>query len=108
MANGKARVRVPKILKRGEVFEVKSLITHKMESGQRRGKNGKKIPRQIINKFVCSYNGKDAFSSDWYGSVSENPYLSFHIKALESGFLNLTWTDDTGAVFKKSAQIVVT
>ena len=108
MANVKARVKAPKTVKRGEIFEVKSLLTHKMESGQRKGKDGKKIPRQIINKFVCSYNGKDVFSSNWHGAVSANPYLSFHIKAVESGSLDLTWTDDSGAVFKKSTKIKVT
>jgi sulfur-oxidizing protein SoxZ len=108
MAKVRARVKTPKSVKKGEVFEVKSLISHKMESGQRKGKDGEKIPRQIINKFVCSYNGKDVFSSNWQGAVSANPYLSFHIKAVESGSLDLTWTDDSGAIFKKSARITVT
>ncbi len=108
MAKVKARVKVPKSVKKGEIFEVKSLISHKMESGQRKGKDGKKIPRQIINKFVCAYNGKDVFSSDWRGAVSANPYMAFHLKAVDSGSLDFTWTDDSGDVFKKSAKIKVT
>lgn len=108
MAKVKARVKAPKSVKKGETFEVKSLISHKMESGQRKGKDGEKIPRQIINKFVCAYNGKEVFTSDWQGAVSANPYMAFHIKAVDSGSLDFTWTDDSGAVFKKSTKIKVT
>ncbi|NQW01013.1 MAG: thiosulfate oxidation carrier complex protein SoxZ [Rhodospirillales bacterium] len=108
MANVKARVKTPSSAKKGEVFEVKSLISHNMESGQRKDKKGNKIPRQIINKFVCTYNGNEVFSSDWHGAVSANPYLAFHVKAVDSGTLDLTWTDDSGAVFNKTAKITVT
>jgi len=105
----KARVKTPKSVKKGEVFEVKTLISHKMESGQRKDKKtGKKIPQMIINKFVCSYNGKEIFTSDWYSAISANPYLAFYVKADASGSLDMTWTDDSGAVFKKSAKITVT
>jgi len=108
MAKAKARVKVPKKVKKGEVFEVKTLISHKMESGQRKDKKtGKKIPRLIINKFACSYNGKDVFTSDWYPAISANPYTAFYVKADASGSLDMTWTDDSGAVFKKSAKIKV-
>ena len=109
MAKAKARVKAPKKAKKGEVFEVKTLISHKMESGQRKDKKtGKKVPRMVINKFVCSYNGKDIFTSDWHPAVSANPYMAFYVKAEASGSLDMTWTDDAGAVFKKSAKITVT
>ncbi len=109
MAKAKARVKAPKKAKKGEVFEVKTLISHKMESGQRKDKKtGKKIPRMVINKFVCSYNGKDIFTSDWHPAVSANPYMAFYVKAEASGSLDMTWTDDSGAVFKKSTKITVT
>jgi len=109
MAKVKARVKVPKSVKKGEVFQVKSLISHSMESGQRKNsKTGKKIPRMIINKFVCKYNGEDVFSSNWHPAISTNPYLAFFVKADASGSLDLAWTDDSGAVFNKSAKITVT
>ena len=107
MAKVKARVKAPKKVKKGEVFEVKSLISHKMESGQRKDKKGNKIPRQVINKFVAMYNGNEVFSADWGGAISANPYMAFHMKAVDSGSLDLTWTDDSGAVYKKSAKITV-
>jgi len=109
MAKSKARVKAPKKIKKGEVFEVKTLISHKMESGQRKDKKtGKKIPQMIINKFVCAYNGKEVFSSDWYAAISANPYMAFYVRAEASGSLDMTWTDESGAVFKKSAKISVT
>ena len=109
MAKVKARVKAPKKVAKGEIFEVKSLISHKMESGQRKHKKtGEKIPRQIINKFVCTYNGKTIFSSDWHGAVSANPYLSFHVKAVDSGSLDLAWTDYSGSIYKKTTKITVT
>jgi len=109
MAKVKARVKAPKTVKKGEVFEVKTLISHKMESGQRKDrKTGKKIPQMIINKFACNYNGKDVFTSDWHPAISANPYLAFYVKADASGSLDMTWRDESGAVFKKSAKISVT
>jgi len=108
MAKTKARVKVPKSVKKGEVFQVKTLISHKMETGQRKDKKtGKKIPRMIINKFVCQYNGKDAFVADWHPAISANPYMAFFLKAGDSGTLDFTWTDDKGNTHKKSAKLNV-
>lgn len=105
--NVKPRIKVPKKAKKGEVIEIKTLITHKMESGQRRDKDGNKIPRQIINRFECKYNGEVVFSSDWHGAISANPYMSFHTVATESGTLEFTWVDDNGSVYSKTAKITV-
>lgn len=105
--NVKPRIKVPKKAKKGEVIEIKTLITHKMESGQRKDKDGNRIPRQIINRFECKYNGEVVFSSDWHGAISANPYMSFHTVATESGTLEFTWVDDNGSVYSKTAKITV-
>lgn len=105
----KARVKVPKKVAKGEVFEVKTLISHKMESGQRKDKKtGEKIPRQIINKFEVMFNGKEVLSSTWEGAISANPYMAFNLKASESGTLSMKWYDDNGKVYSKDAKITVT
>ena len=104
----KARVKVPKSVTKGEVFEVKSLISHKMETGLRKHKKTKKkIPRDIINKFSVNYGGKEVFSADWHPAISANPYTSFYVKASESGPMVLTWTDDAGKVTEKTVKIKV-
>ena len=104
----KARVKAPKSVKKGEVFEVKTLISHKMETGLRKNKKtGKKIPRKIINKFSVTYGGKEVFGSDWHPAVSANPYVSFFVKASASGPMKFQWTEDGGAVTEKSVNIKV-
>lgn len=103
-----ARIRLPQSVKKGEVFEVKTLITHVMESGQRRDAAGKVIPRQILNKFACSYNGKEVVRMDLAPAIAANPFIAFFITATESGTLDFAWTDDDGTVFKETQKITVT
>ncbi|HEX9462372.1 MAG TPA: thiosulfate oxidation carrier complex protein SoxZ [Alphaproteobacteria bacterium] len=103
-----ARIRLPAGIKKGEVIEVKTLVTHAMESGQRKDANGQVIPRKILNKFVCTYNGKEIFRADLWPAISANPYIAFFIKAADSGTLDFAWTDDDGSVIKESAKIEVT
>jgi sulfur-oxidizing protein SoxZ len=102
-----ARLKVPKKAKKGDIITVKSLIKHKMETGQRKGKDGKPIPRKIINKVTATYNGAEVFSADWHPAVSANPFLSFKVRATESGTIELKWTDDNGKVVSQSAKITV-
>lgn len=107
MATPKPRVRVPKTAKAGEVITIKTLINHKMESGQRKDKDGKTIPREIINKFTCEFNGKPVFSCDVEPAISANPYFEFNAKVAESGTFKFTWVDDNGSVYATEAKIDV-
>ncbi len=107
MAKVKPRVKVPKTAAKGDIIEIKTLISHKMESGQRKDKAGEKIPRMIINKFTCTYNGVEVFSADWHPAIATNPYMAFNTVATESGTLEFTWVDDEGSVYTKSASITV-
>ncbi len=83
--------------KKGDIVEVKALVSHIMESGQRKDKDGKPIPRKILNKFTCTVNGKEVFAADFEPAVSANPYIQFKFKATESGPVVLTWIDDDGS-----------
>ncbi|MEQ8320385.1 MAG: thiosulfate oxidation carrier complex protein SoxZ [Rhodospirillales bacterium] len=105
--NVKPRVRVPKKAAKGEVIEIKTLISHNMESGRRKGKDGKLIPRSIINKMDVTFNGKTVFTADWHPAISANPYMSFFAKVEESGEFAFKWTDDDGSVYEKTATITV-
>jgi sulfur-oxidizing protein SoxZ len=108
MAKPKPRVKLPKKAAKGEVIQIKTLISHTMESGQRKDrKTGEKIPRKIINKFVCTFEGKEVFSADWHPAISANPYLSFYTVATESGTFEFAWTDDDGSVYSTTAKLTV-
>jgi sulfur-oxidizing protein SoxZ len=90
----KPRLRVPATAKKGEVVEVKTLISHPMESGQRKDADGKLVPRLIVNSLKVTYNDKPVISARLEPAIAANPYLSFFVKVEESGMLKFTWTDD--------------
>jgi len=108
MAKARPRVRVPKKAKKGDIIEIKTLISHKMETGQRKDKKtGNLIPRKIINKFIVKLDDQQVFETIMHPSVSANPYIAFNLKAEKSGKLDFEWHEDGGAVFKKSAKLKV-
>ena len=98
MAEVKPRIKLDKKqARKGDLVEVKALVSHVMETGQRKDASGKTIPRKILNKLVCTVNGKEVFSADFEPAISANPYIQFKFKAVESGPVVLTWTDDDGS-----------
>ncbi|HEX2841259.1 thiosulfate oxidation carrier complex protein SoxZ [Hyphomicrobium sp.] len=101
------RVRMPATAKTGEIIEVKTLISHEMESGQRKDAAGKIIPRHIINKFTATFNGQEILSADWHPAISANPYQSFSVRATQSGKFVFSWFDDDGSVYTSEHQITV-
>ncbi len=104
----KPRVKVPKKAKAGDIIQLKTLMSHVMETGARKDKKtGKLIPRKIINKFVCKFNGKEVMSADLHPAIAANPYFAFYAKASESGTFDFEWTEDGGAVIKASGKMTV-
>ena len=101
-------VNVAKTARRGEPIEVKLLISHPMESGQRRDDQGQVVPRQIINRFRCTYNGAEVIAIDLHPAIAANPFLSFAAVADVSGTLEFTWSDDSGATQTETAHVEVT
>jgi sulfur-oxidizing protein SoxZ len=93
--------------KKGDLVEVKALVSHVMETGQRKDSAGKVIPRKILNKFICTVNGKEVFSADFEPAISANPYIQFKFKAQESGPVVLTWIDDDGSKIVGEERITV-
>jgi len=82
----------------GEVAAVKSLITHPMESGQRKdAKTGEIVPAHFIEEIICTLNGQTILTALWGGSISKNPYLAFNVQGAKSGdTISLKWTDNKG------------
>jgi sulfur-oxidizing protein SoxZ len=100
-------VNVPPKAKRGQIIEIKTLISHVMETGYRRTDTGKPIPRDIITEFRCTYNGTEVFRADLHQAISANPFITFFTVATESGTLEFRWTGDNGMEEMASAKIVV-
>jgi sulfur-oxidizing protein SoxZ len=108
MAEVKPRIKLDKKqAKKGEIVEVKALVSHIMETGQRKDSAGKVIPRKILNKFTCTVNGKEVFSADFEPAISANPYIQFKFRAQESGPVVLTWVDDDGSKIVGQESITV-
>jgi len=101
------RIRLPREANRGEIVEIKTLLAHPMENGLRKGGDGASIPRKIINRFTCEFNGKPVFSCDLESAISANPYLQFTAKIEEGGSFRFAWTDDDGTVTVAEEKITV-
>jgi sulfur-oxidizing protein SoxZ len=100
-------INVPKQIAAGTPFDVKILISHPMESGQRRDQLGLAIPRDIINHFVCTLDGETVLDADFFPAIAANPVLSFSVVAEKTGVLTLTFTDDHGVTQTETAAVTV-
>jgi sulfur-oxidizing protein SoxZ len=103
----RALINVPAKARRGEIIEIKALVSHPMETGYRTGADGALVPRDIINRFVCTYNGEEIFSADLFPAVAANPFFSFTTVATESGLMAFRWFDDQGRAQLETAKITV-
>jgi sulfur-oxidizing protein SoxZ len=81
----------------GNKIDVKILISHVLETGQRRNADSDVVPAHYIVKVTATCKGRTVLSADWGPSVAKNPYLSFLFKgAAEGDMLTVTWTDTAG------------
>ena len=102
-----ALINVPKKAKRGEIIEIKTLMSHIMETGFRRTAAGELVPRNIVTSFSCRYNGIEVFRADLFPAIAANPFISFFTVATESGKFDFEWIGDNGFSESASARITV-
>lgn len=107
MADAKPRVKVPASAAAGEPFTIKTLISHEMESGQRKDADGNTIPRKIINRFTCEFNGESVVDMEMHGSISANPYIEFDAMIDAAGTFTFTWYDDDGSTYTATNDIAL-
>ncbi|NDV63601.1 thiosulfate oxidation carrier complex protein SoxZ [Puniceicoccales bacterium CK1056] len=108
MAKGvKPRVKVPKTAAAGDAVTLKTLISHKMESGQRKDDDGNPIPRSIINRFTCDFNGENVIDVTLEPAISTNPFFEFEATVPEAGEFKFTWYDDDGSVYETAKKIAI-
>ncbi len=102
-----ALINVPAKAKRGDVIEIKTLMSHIMETGYRHTASGEAIARDIITSFACRYNGNEVFRADLFPAIAANPFITFFTTATESGKFEFEWIGDNGFSETASASIIV-
>jgi sulfur-oxidizing protein SoxZ len=102
-----ALINVPPKAKRGDIIEIKTLMSHIMETGYRHTAAGDLVPRDIITSFACRYNGVEIFRADLFPAIAANPFITFFTVATESGKFEFEWIGDKGFSETASASISV-
>src|SRR3978361_760937 len=102
-----ALINIPKKAKRGDIIEIKTLMSHIMETGYRHMASGEIVPRDIITSFTCRYNGSEIFRADLFPATAANPFISFFTHATGSGKFEFEWIGDNGFSEPASASITV-
>ena len=100
-------ITLPPVLRAGEPFEVQVLIAHPMETGHRRDADGRLLPRDIVRRFSCSWNGERIIAVELFPAIAANPYLEFSAWALDSGTLDFVWEGDHGFQHREQRTISV-
>lgn len=103
----RAIVTLPPSARRGEVVEVRALVAHPMETGHRADHEGRVVPRNIIRRFSCRYDGEIVFSADLHAAIAANPLIVFHTVATVTGPLTCTWEGDGGFAHQHVATLQV-
>jgi sulfur-oxidizing protein SoxZ len=88
------------------VTDVRALIAHEMETGQRKDAAGKLVPAWHITELVASLNGKPVMKAHWGAAISKNPLLSLKIKGAKVGdTVTLAWVDNKGEKRSDEAKV---
>jgi sulfur-oxidizing protein SoxZ len=101
------RIRMNATAKAGEILEVKTLINHDMESGQRKDKDGTIVPRKIIKQFTVYFNDREILRMDLHPAVAANPFNAFFVRATETGTFRFEWLDDDGTIYRADQKLTV-
>lgn len=107
MAMLRAILTVPASARVGEVVEIRALAQHPMETGYRRSSDGDLLPRDLLRRVECRFNGDLVFAADLHAAISANPYLAFHLQVPRAGTVTVTWHGDRGVAHSESAAIAL-
>ena len=81
----------------GDVADVRVLMAHPMETGQRKDASGNVVPAHFIQTFTAQLNGKTVFAADVSQAISRNPVFAFKVKGAKAGDkISISWTDNKG------------
>jgi sulfur-oxidizing protein SoxZ len=81
----------------GDVADVRILMMHPMETGQRKNSKGQIVPLHFIKNVVVTHNGQVVLDAQWSQAVARNPFLGLRVKGAKAGDkIGVTWTDNKG------------
>jgi sulfur-oxidizing protein SoxZ len=103
----RALINLPKTARAGDVIEIKTLISHPMETGFRPGPDGRILARNIITEFLCRFEGEEIFRAELFPASAANPYLTFTTVATRSGTFQFIWRGDGGFDQTETAALTV-
>lgn len=104
----RALVHLPKDLRRGEAFELRTTLAHPMETGYRRGGDGRMLPRNIVRRLEARVGADLVFAADFHPAIAANPYVAFWLQLQDSATLELRWSGDQGFSHTETVQLPVT
>ncbi len=101
-------IHMPGSARRGDVMQIRTLIGHPMETGYRVDAQGQLVPRDIVRRFTCRYDGEQVFAAELFAAVAANPFIEFSTVAVDSGTLTFEWEGDNGFAHRESVALRVT
>jgi sulfur-oxidizing protein SoxZ len=107
MATTRALIQLPKAVRRGEVFEVRTLVGHPMETGYRRDSDGRMLARDIVRRMEARFAGEVVFAAELHPAIAANPFIAFPLVAQQGGVLEVRWSGDHGFEHTESATVTL-
>jgi sulfur-oxidizing protein SoxZ len=102
---GDARIRLPEQIRKGEVITVHAIVSHPMDTGYFRTREGDPIPAYFIKDVVITYGDSEVARFEWTSGVSRDPMVTFSLRADRAAPLTMVWTDNKGGVYRQSANV---
>jgi thiosulfate oxidation carrier complex protein SoxZ len=102
---GDARIRLPEQIRKGEVITVHAIVSHPMDTGFFRTREGDPIPAYFIKDVVITYGDSEVARFEWTSGVSRDPMVTFSLRADRAAPLTMVWTDNKGGVYRQSANV---
>lgn len=102
-----ARLRVPETAAPGDIVEIRTMLTHPMETGLRRQTDGTRVPRRIVARVECQIDGETVFACHLSSSVAANPFLSFPVRIDRTGRVEVRWYDQDGSLYSAGGTVTV-
>jgi sulfur-oxidizing protein SoxZ len=102
---GEAKILLPKSIVRDSLIYVRTLISHPMDTGFFKDREGKPIPAHFISEVTVAYGGEEVARFSWTSGISRDPFLTFPLTATREAPLVITWKDNQGGVYRQSADV---